>query len=94
VKSWRKNWSELTHFFEYSKNIRKLMYTTNIVEGFNRQIRKITKTKGVFTNQMALMKLIYLTQKDITKKWINPTNNWNRIKQELIIKFGKRFIEN
>lgn len=94
VKSWRKNWSELTHFFEYSKNIRKLMYTTNIVEGFNRQIRKITKTKGVFTNQMALMKLIYLTQNDITKKWINPTNNWNRIKQELIIKFGKRFIEN
>ncbi|RSC92980.1 transposase [Tenacibaculum singaporense] len=70
------------------------MYTTNIVEGFNRQIRKITKTKGVFTNQMALMKLIYLTQNDITKKWINPTNNWNRIKQELIIKFGKRFIEN
>lgn len=51
------------------------MYTTNIVEGFNRQIRNTTKIKGVFTNQMVLMKLIYITQKDITKKWINSTNN-------------------
>jgi len=93
VKSWRTNWSELTHFFEYSKSIRRLMYTTNIVEGFNRQIRKITKTKGVFTNQIALMKLVYLTQNDITKKWVNPTKQWKTIKQELIIKFGDRFID-
>jgi len=93
VKSWRHNWHHLTRFFDYSASIRKIMYTTNIIEGFNKQLRRVTKTKGAFTNEMALMKLLYLVQEDITKKWIGSQNNWRLIKQELIIKFEDRFID-
>jgi transposase-like protein len=93
IKSWKTNWHYLTRYFEYSASIRKIMYTTNIIEGFNRQIRKITKTKGAFTSEMALFKLLYLAQEDITKKWINPQNTWKQTKQEFIIKFGERFID-
>lgn len=93
IKSWRKNWHHLTRFFDYSKSIRKIMYTTNIIEGFNKQLRRITKTKGAFTSEMALLKLLYLAQNDITAKWTGPQNNWKQIKQEFIIKFEERFID-
>jgi putative transposase len=93
IKSWRSNWHQLTRFFDYSKSIRKIMYTTNIVEGFNRQIRRITKTKGAFTSETALMKLLYLIQQDITQKWTGMHPGWKQVKQELVIKFGDRFID-
>lgn len=93
AKSWRNNWHYLTRFFDYSAAIRRIMYTTNIIEGFNRQIRRITKTKGAFTSQTALLKLLYLVQEDITKKWVTPSGGWKQVKQELIIKFGERFID-
>lgn len=93
VKSWKNNWHHLTRYYDYSLSIRKIMYTTNIIEGFNRQIRRITKTKGAFTNEIALLKLLYLAQEDITKKWTGPQNGWKQIKQELIIKFGNRYID-
>lgn len=93
IKSWRTNWHHLTRFFDYSVSIRKIMYTTNIVEGFNRQIRRITKTKGAFTNETALLKLLYLIQEDITKKWTMVQPGWRQVKQELVIKFGDRFID-
>ena len=93
VKSWKNNWHRLTRFFDYSKSVRKIMYTTNIIEGFNKQIRRITKTKGAFTGEMALLKLLYLVQNDITAKWTGPQNNWKQIKQEFMIKFGERFID-
>lgn len=93
IKSWKNNWHHLTRFFDYSKSIRKIMYTTNIIEGFNKQIRRVTKTKGAFTGEMALLKLLYLAQSDITAKWTGPQNNWKQIKQEFMIKFGERFID-
>lgn len=93
IKSWKNNWHHLTRYFDYSKSIRKIMYTTNIIEGFNKQIRRITKTKGAFTSEMALLKLLYLAQNDITAKWIGSQSNWRQIKQEFIIKFGDRFID-
>jgi len=93
IKSWRNNWHHLTRFFDYSKSIRKIMYTTNIVEGFNRQIRRITKTKGAFTSETALMKLLYLIQQDITQKWTGMHPGWKQVKQELVIKFGDRYCD-
>ena len=93
VRSWRDNWHHLTRFFDYSAPVRKIMYTTNIIEGFNRQIRKVTKTKGAFTSEMALLKLLFLTQREITDKWTGMHPGWKQVRQELIIKFGERFKE-
>lgn len=90
LESWKNNWDELTTYFEYTKPIRRLIYTTNIVEGYHRQIRKVTKTKGAFANDMALMKLVYLATKNIQKKWTSPLHNWSLTVQQLYIKFGNR----
>lgn len=90
LRSWRVNWPELTTYFEYTKPIRKLIYTTNAVEGYHRQVRKVTKTKGAFTNDMSLLKLVYLTTKNIEKKWTSPLQNWSLTVQQLAITFGDR----
>jgi len=90
LESWKRNWEELSQYFEYTEPIRKIIYTTNAVEGFHRQVRKITKTKGAFTNDMALLKLVYLATKNIEKKWTNPLQNWSLTIQQLYIKFGDR----
>ncbi|MCP3659880.1 MAG: transposase, partial [Bacteroidetes bacterium] len=73
-----------------STDIRRLIYTTNAVEGYHRQVRKVTKTKGSFTNDMSLLKLVYLATKNISKKWISPVANWSLTSQQLAIKFGDR----
>ena len=91
IKSWRTNWDELTTYFAYTPEIRKIIYTTNAVEGYHRQIRKVTKTKGAFTSETALLKLIYLAQQQIMKKWTSPIQNWALKAQQLAIKFGDRF---
>ncbi len=90
IKSWYSNWDKLTTYFAYDEQIRKLIYTTNAVEGFHRQVRKITKTKGAFTNDMALLKLIYLAVENISEKWTSPLSNWAITSQQLYIKFGDR----
>lgn len=90
IKSWNQNWGKLSTYFEYDEYIRKMIYTTNAVEGFHRQVRKVTKTKGVFTNDMALMKLIYLVVDNISKKWTQPLHNWALTVQQLAIRFGDR----
>jgi transposase-like protein len=90
IRSWNNNWDKLSTYFQYDEQIRKLIYTTNAVEGFHRQVRKVTKTKGAFTNDMALMKLIYLTVGNISKKWTQPVQNWALTVQQLCIKFGDR----
>ncbi len=90
IESWRRNWEELSQYFEYTEPIRRIIYTTNAVEGFHRQVRKVTKTKGAFVNDMALLKLVYLATKNIQKKWISPLHNWSLIIQQLYIKFGER----
>lgn len=91
IKSWRDNWERLTEFFQYTKEIRRLIYTTNTVEGYHRQIRKVTKNKGVFPSDTALEKLAYLAYRNISEKWTMPLTNWALISQQLAIKFGNRF---
>lgn len=90
IKSWQNNWDKLSTYFEYSADIRRIIYTTNAVEGYHRQVRKVTKTKGYFTSDMALLKLGYLATKNIAKKWGNPLYNWSLTAQQLAIKFGDR----
>lgn len=90
IKSWRNNWNNLTTYFDYTPEIRRLIYTTNAVEGFHRQIRKVTKTKGPFTSEMALIKIIYLASQHIMKKWVSPLQNWALTVQQLKIRFGDR----
>lgn len=90
IASWRDNWEKLTTYFQYTPPIRKLIYTTNAVEGYHRQIRKVTKTKGAFTSDMALLKLVYLATGNIEKKWTSPLQNWALTVQQLAIKFGDR----
>jgi transposase-like protein len=90
IKSWRANWEKLSTYFQYTKPIRKIIYTTNTVEGFHRQIRKVTKTKGAFTSDDALLKLVYLATMNITKKWKSPIQNWGETIQQLSIIFDGR----
>lgn len=90
LKSWQSNWGKLSTYFDYDEQIRRLIYTTNAVEGFHRQVRKVTKNKGVFPNDMALMKLIYLATEHISKKWVKPLQNWAITAQQLHIRFGDR----
>jgi len=90
IESWKNNWDELSTYFQYTQPIRKLIYTTNNVEGYHRQIRKMTKTKGAFTSDMALLKLVYLATQNIQKKWNSPLHNWSLTTQQLYIKFGDR----
>ena len=91
IKLWRDKWDNLSHYFDYTEPIRRIMYTTNIVEGYHRQIRKVTKTKGVFPNDDALFKLVYLAYRNIKKKWTQPLRNWGQTAQQFAIKFGDRF---
>uniref|UniRef100_UPI0012B882BC IS256 family transposase n=1 Tax=Cyclobacterium xiamenense TaxID=1297121 RepID=UPI0012B882BC len=90
IRSWNDNWDRLSTYFEYSPSIRRLIYTTNTVEGFHRQVRKVTKSKGAFTSDMALMKLVYLVTRRIEKKWTSPLQNWGLTVQQLAIRFEGR----
>ena len=90
IKSWNNNWERLSTFFSYNADIRKLIYTTNTVEGFHRQVRKVTKTKGPFTSDIALIKLVYLVSQNVMKKWTQPLHNWALTVQQLAIRFGDR----
>lgn len=90
TKSWRTNWHKLSTFFKYTADIRRIIYTTNTIEGFHRQIRKVTKTKGAFTNDMALLKLAYLASERIAEKWTKPLPNWGLTIQQLSIMFEGR----
>jgi putative transposase len=90
LESWNRNWDKLSTFFKYPAAIRKLIYTTNTIEGFHRQIRKVTKTKGAFTSDMALLKLIYLATLNIQKKWTQPLQNWSITVSQLSIIFSDR----
>jgi len=90
IKSWRNNWENLSVFFKYSGEIRKMIYTTNAVENLHRQFRKVTKNRSLFPNDDALVKMLYLAYRDITKKWTMPVNNWSLIFSQLSIRFEER----
>src|SRR5215216_6266961 len=91
VRSWESNWEDLATMFEYPSEIRRLIYTTNSIEGYNRQLRKVTKTKGAFPTDEAARKLLFLVNRDITRKWTAPVPNWARIRNQLAIRFEGRF---
>lgn len=90
IASWNNNWHKLSTFFKYTKPIRKIIYTTNAIEGFHRQVRKVTKNKTAFTSDMALLKLIYLAQLNISRKWTMPLQDWGITVSQLSIIFGDR----
>jgi transposase-like protein len=90
IDSWTRNWDKLSTYFKYPAEIRKLIYTTNTIEGYHRQIRKVTKTKGAFTSDMALLKLVYLVTQNIQKKWTMPLKNWSITVSHLSIIFEGR----
>ncbi len=90
IDSWQRNWDKLSTYFQYAEPIKKLIYTTNPIEGYHRQIRKVTKTKGAFPNEIALLKLVYLATMRIQKKWTSPIQNWGLTAQQLAIKFEGR----
>ena len=89
-KTWEENWDAICPFFQFSEKIRKIMYTTNTIESLNRQFRKYTKTKTVFPTDMSLLKCLYLSVKNISKKWTSPYQNWGPILSELSIMFDGR----
>ena len=90
VRSWENHWDDLTTFFDYPAEIRRLIYTTNTVEGYNRQLRKIIKSKGAFPSGDAARKLLFLANRDIIKKWTMPIYNWPLILNQLVIRFEQR----
>ena len=95
VSSWRNNWTELSAYFKYPQELRKIIYTTNSIENFNRQLRKVTKSRSIFPTDDALFKLLYLAMMDITKKWVGKSGTWNwgQILNQLMIHFEGRITQ-
>ena len=91
--SWRVNWANLSTYFKYPEAVRTLIYTTNTIEGFNRQLRKVTKNKSVFPTDDSLLKMLYLAMIDITKKWTGKRKDWGQIHSQLEIYFAERLPE-
>lgn len=90
VQSWQRNWAELATFFKYPPEIRKLIYTTNMIESYHRQLRKVTKGKAVFPNDEALLKMLYLVTQDVMLKWTGRIHNWGQILLQLSVFFPDR----
>jgi len=91
IQSWRNNWDELTVFFEFPLEIRKIIYTTNLIENLNGKIRKYTKNKMSFPTDDAVLKSVYLALKESTKKWTMPIQNWGLVLNQFMLIFEKRF---
>ena len=91
--SWRENWANLSTYFKFPQEIRRLIYTTNAIEGFNRQLRKVTKSKTVFPTDDSLLKMLYLAMMDITKKWTGRRQDWSVIHAQLAIYYTDRMPE-
>lgn len=89
-QSWRANWANLSTYFKFPQELRRLIYTTNAIEGFNRQLRKVTKAKSVFPTDESLFKMLYLAMMDITKKWTGRRQDWSMIHAQLAVYFEDR----
>ena len=90
IRSWRNKWENLSNYFKYPEDIRRIVYTTNIIESVHRQFRKLTKTKGAFPNENSLLKLLYLGIQNAQKKWTMPIRNWSLTLSQLAIFFEGR----
>ena len=91
--SWRENWANLSTYFKFPQEVRRLIYTTNAIEGFNRQLRKVTKSKSVFPTDDSLLKMLYLAMMDVTKKWTGRRMDWSAIHAQLSVYYGDRMPE-
>jgi putative transposase len=90
IRSWRSNWDELATFFKYPPEIRKLIYTTNIIESYHRQLRKVTKGKSIFPTNESLLKMLYLPTMDVTRKWTGRVQNWGQMLLQLSVFYPDR----
>ncbi|NTZ16249.1 IS256 family transposase [Paenibacillus sp. JMULE4] len=90
IRSWRSNWDELATFFKYPPELRKLIYTTNMIESYHRQLRKVTKGKSIFPSDEALLKMLYLVTMDVTRKWTGRVQNWGQMLLQLSVFFPDR----
>ena len=90
VRSWRQNWAEIATFFKYPPEIRKIIYTTNTIESYHRQLRKVTKSKSIFPSDEALLKMLYLATQDVLRKWTGRVQNWGMILLQLSVFFPEK----
>ena len=90
IRSWENNWAELTAYFKYPSDIWRIIYTTNTIEGYHRQLRKVTKTKTTYPTDEALIKMIYLATTDIAKKWVRPPLDWPKCMSQFAIYYSER----
>lgn len=93
ISNWENNWEDLNSFFQFSGDIRRIMYTTNIIEGVNRQYRKATKTKSAFPSDSSLAKMLYLASQNIMKKWTQRYRNWDQVIGQLIFLYDERLTQ-
>jgi len=91
MRSWDANWVELTTFFNYPEQIRHLIYTTNAVEAYHRMVRKFTKAKAIFPTDDSIRKVVFLSVKEIVKKWTQPARDWAMAYSQIMIFFADRF---
>lgn len=90
VSNWENNREDVSSFFQFLEDIRRIMYTTNIIEGLNRQYQKVTKTKSVFPSDSVLEKMLYLASGNVTKKWMQRYRNWDQVLSQLILIYPER----
>lgn len=93
IRSWLANWERLSNYFKYPKEIRKMIYTTNIIESFHSQLRKVTKSKRVFSSDMSLFKLLYLVHSNIKSGWAGPILGWKQTFAQMMILFEERMLQ-
>ena len=93
IKSWLNNWERLSNYFKYPKEIRRIIYTTNIIESFHSQLRKVTKSKRVFSSDMSLFKLLYLVQNNLKEQWRGAMNGWKLAFAQMMILFEERMTQ-
>ena len=93
ISNWENNWDDVSAFFQFSGDIRRIMYTTNIIEGLNRQYRKVTKTKSVFPSDGSLEKMLYLASENIIRKWTMRYRNWDQVLSQLIVLYDERLAQ-
>jgi transposase-like protein len=90
ISNWDNNWEDVSAFFQFSGDIRRIMYTNNIIEGLNRQYRKVTKTKSAFPSDVSLEKMLYLASQNVIKKWTQRYRNWDQVLNQIIVLYGDR----
>ena len=90
ISSWENNWGDVSSFFQFSDDIRRIMYTTNIIEGLNRQYRKVTKAKSVFPSDSSLEKMLYLASGNVIKRWTQRYRNWDQVLNQMTVLYGER----